>query len=327
MTAAGIVRVAREVLLTFGALLGAACLLLAAASVVLDVRPLVFRSGSMSPAISTGDLAISRTVDAADVRRGDIVSVVTSGGSRVTHRVVGIETQGSARRLMLKGDANARADAEVETVDRVDRVLFHVPRAGRVVDAVSSPVGLFILGLYVAGMLGLVVRRGGDGGGGTPTSRAPATRRGGGARRAARTGRNRVAGRTTAVVATALTLVTVGPAGAATPWTDSTTVSVTFTTGVVAAPVTSCGAVTVGAVRLNWTAVPGATGYLLRYGTNGATTEQVGPGVTQKSISGVATSGVFSVQAQVGYGLTTWSSVASESRSYTVLLAAVSLCS
>jgi signal peptidase I len=323
MTSAGIVRIAREVLLTFGALLGAACLLLAAASMVLDVRPLVFRSGSMSPAIGTGDLAIARTVDAADVRDGDIVSVVTSTGTRVTHRVVGVEAQGSARRLTLKGDANARPDAEMPTVDRVDRVLFHVPRAGGVVDAVSSPVGLFVLGLYVAGMAALVLRRGGE----PPAPPDPPTRRAGGARRAARTGRNRAVGRTVAVSATALTLATVGPAGAATPWADSTTVSAAFTTGVVAAPVSSCGALSVGSVRLNWTAVSGATGYLLRYGTNGTTSEQVGPGVTQKTISGVATSGVFSVQAQVSYGSTTWSSVASGSRSYTVLLTTVSLCS
>ena len=53
-------RTAREVLLTSGAVIGALCILLPLGALVFGVTPLVFRSGSMSPAIETGALGLAR---------------------------------------------------------------------------------------------------------------------------------------------------------------------------------------------------------------------------------------------------------------------------
>jgi RNase H-fold protein (predicted Holliday junction resolvase) len=64
----------------------------------------------------------------------------------------------------------------------------------------------------------------------------------------------------------------------------------------------------------------------LHYGSGGATTETVGAAVTSKTFSGIATSGVFSVQANINYGSTTWTSVASNAKNYTVVLVAVGIC-
>ncbi len=153
MTMKGIGRSAREVFLTFGALLGVLCIVATIAGVAFGVKPLVFRSGSMSPAIHTGDLAVSRTVDANTLKTGDIVSVVNSEGNRVTHRVVNIASQGRARQLTLRGDANKTADSEVYTVTRAERVLFDIPKAGYVVNAAASPIGVFALGAFVTAML------------------------------------------------------------------------------------------------------------------------------------------------------------------------------
>ena len=86
MTIRGIGRGAREVFLTFGALLGVLCIAATVAGAAFGVKPLVFRSGSMSPAINTGDLAVSRTVDARELKADDIVSVINSKGNRVNHR-------------------------------------------------------------------------------------------------------------------------------------------------------------------------------------------------------------------------------------------------
>ena len=44
----------RELLLTTGAVIGAICLLAAVGSVTFGLQPLIFRSGSMEPAIGTG---------------------------------------------------------------------------------------------------------------------------------------------------------------------------------------------------------------------------------------------------------------------------------
>ena len=68
---------ARQGLLTGGAVLGVVCILLTVGSALFGLRPLVFQSGSMSPTIKTGALAISHRVDAASLEKGQVVSVPT----------------------------------------------------------------------------------------------------------------------------------------------------------------------------------------------------------------------------------------------------------
>ncbi len=169
----GSARLWKEIVLSVGALLGVLCIVLAVASTAFDVRPLVFRSGSMAPAIDTGALAISRTVDAADLRAGDIVSVEDDEGVRVTHRIVTIKQQGSSATLVLKGDDNEVADAEPYVVSSAERVLFDVPRAGYVVSWLSGPFGLIALGIYLAFLASVIFGRR-DGSGKPGTHRATA---------------------------------------------------------------------------------------------------------------------------------------------------------
>ena len=149
--------------LTAGALAGSLCLLWALASLALGLTPLVLVSGSMSPAIEVGDLAVARAVPARDLAVGDVVSVETSAGVRVTHRVVGTTPEGASTALVLQGDANASPDATPYVVTTADRVLFHVPYAGRVIAAGSSRVGVVVLGVLVGGLLllGFAPRRSG----------------------------------------------------------------------------------------------------------------------------------------------------------------------
>lgn len=245
MTRPGIVRLSREVFLTVGAALGLICIVATISSVAFDVKPLVFGSGSMSPAIATGDLAVSRTVDASSLERGDIVSVINAGGTRVTHRVVEIAGQGESRQLTLKGDDNQQADAETYTVTRVERVMFDIPKAGYVVESVTGPVGLVLLGGYLVGMLALLVR-------GRPSDddddeAGPASSRGG-ARKAEKPRRSRSGVRMTAVALAAATAMVAAPA-VADPWTDNVPVTgTTLSAHTVAKPaITSC-AVTGGAL-------------------------------------------------------------------------------
>jgi signal peptidase I len=237
MTHSNLSRMSREVLLTVGAILGVLCIAATVAGVGFGIKPLVFRSGSMSPAIHTGDLGVAQTVEASSVQAGDIVSVIDAGGSRVTHRVVNIAEQGDSRQLTLRGDANQKPDAEVYTATEVERVLFHIPKAGYVVNAATGPIGIFVLGLYVAGMLTLVLRkdRPHDG----PGTGAPSTEVRGGARKAARhPHRARAMSRSAAVVAVGASIMVAAPAVAVpTPWTNPVEVTgSTFTAFSVAAP-------------------------------------------------------------------------------------------
>lgn len=145
--------IGRELLLWTGAVLGSLCLASLAAGWLLNVTPLVFASGSMSPAYETGALGIAHEVPAADLRVGDVVSVVNAQGDRVTHRVVGTQPTADGAVLSLKGDTNEVPDAEVYRVAAADRVVAGVPYAGYVLNAVASPVGLLAGALAALAML------------------------------------------------------------------------------------------------------------------------------------------------------------------------------
>lgn len=81
------------------------------------IRPLIVISGSMEPAIETGDLLIARPVAAADIHAGDVITAVSpSQGVQVTHRVVDVSPDGPGVQLTMQGDANALPDAEPYTV-------------------------------------------------------------------------------------------------------------------------------------------------------------------------------------------------------------------
>ena len=191
-------------------------------------------------------------------------------------------------------------DPEPYRVTEVDRVLVHVNHLGFAVDAVASPYAVFLAGAFVAGLLLLAFRR-----------------------------RSSVVAASTLVVALvlagALVPSRVTPTMAA--FTDAATVQTgSLSTTTVPAPVVTCGALAVGSVRLNWAPVAGATSYTLHYGSGGGTTETVGSGVTTKQISGLLGAGVFSVHANTLYGTTTWTSVESNKKNYSILLFLVSTC-
>jgi len=144
--------------LALSACAGTLCIIAALGMGLLGVKPLVFVSGSMSPTIETGDLAFARAAPVHDLRIGDIVSVPTRNGDRVTHRIQKVDRGGSKASLTLKGDANSVADTRPYVVSSADRVLFNIPKLGYAVHAMSSPLGIFAAGVGFAGLMFLVLR-------------------------------------------------------------------------------------------------------------------------------------------------------------------------
>ena len=108
-------------------------------------------------------------------------------------------------------------------------------------------------------------------------------------------------------------------------WTDAVGVSGTTLTAYTVPPSPSftCGSLGVLSVRFNWTAVAGATNYTLHYGSGGATT--LNTTSTTATLNSAISGGTAWVQVNRTFGPVTWTSVASQTRSYTV--AVVSLCS
>lgn len=148
----------RQALLTGGAILGAICLLAALGAVVLDVRPMIFRSGSMSPTIPAGALALVERVDGSDISRGDVVGVIVADGSRVTHRVVEVSVVDDVATLHMRGDANAVTDPAPYRVTQADRVLGAVPRIGYGIEWLTTGAGRLALAMYGAFLLFVIVR-------------------------------------------------------------------------------------------------------------------------------------------------------------------------
>ena len=152
-------RAGRELALTIGAVAGLICVLAAAASMLFGIKPLVFRSGSMSPEITTGSLALARTVPATDLSVGDIVSVVNGQGTRITHRVYELDQQaGNSVTVTLKGDANAKPDVEPYFITEADRIFFSVGGLGYAIAWLSSPLAIFLGGALVGGLVIIAFR-------------------------------------------------------------------------------------------------------------------------------------------------------------------------
>lgn len=146
-------RIAREAALWIGGALGALCLVSLVAGWALHVTPLVFASGSMTPAYDVGSLGIARQAPASDLRIGDVVSVVNDQGVRVTHRIVAVAHQGAYAQLTLQGDTNNTPDAQTYVVSAAPRVAFGVPYAGYVLNAAASPYGVAVTAAAVMGLL------------------------------------------------------------------------------------------------------------------------------------------------------------------------------
>ncbi|MDO5140589.1 MAG: signal peptidase I [Eubacteriales bacterium] len=116
----------------------------------------VVMSGSMEPALMTGDLVIvkeyGKDEEASELREGDIIVYTSeSGSSLVIHRIAGFMDEGGIHRIITKGDANNTEDAPL-TADRViGTYVLRIPKAGDVMLALKNPV--CIIGMIVMAVL------------------------------------------------------------------------------------------------------------------------------------------------------------------------------
>jgi len=95
----------------------------------------VVLSGSMEPKLRKNDLLIIR--EAADYYVKDIV-VYQSGHDLIVHRI--IAKNGST--FITQGDANNTADSPIEKSAIKGKVVFRIPVAGLLVNAIRTPIGI-----------------------------------------------------------------------------------------------------------------------------------------------------------------------------------------
>ncbi|MCD2261479.1 signal peptidase I [Dietzia aurantiaca] len=142
-----------DLALTALSILGAVCIAATITAFALNISLIMFKTGSMSPTIPAGSLAIVREIPASDIRVGDVTTVSRGDDNLpVTHRVISTTPIGSgAYSIEMKGDANGSADMEPYEVTEVKKVLWHAPRLARLVATVSQPI--YMAGITVAAAL------------------------------------------------------------------------------------------------------------------------------------------------------------------------------
>lgn len=120
---------------------------------------LIVRSGSMSPAIQTGDAILLRRVNAqssSNLRVGQVITfrAKANSGLAITHRIVQRNTVADASiTYITKGDANsARDDSGVAPDQVIGVVNGRIPRGGFALFALQQPQisGLFLVALMLA---------------------------------------------------------------------------------------------------------------------------------------------------------------------------------
>ena len=93
--------------------------------------PQVILSGSMEPRIHSGDIVVTRTVPAATLTKGQVITVKDPDHPDMTrtHRLLRREADGT---LVLKGDANREADSsKISAADVIGLGVVRVPYVGR----------------------------------------------------------------------------------------------------------------------------------------------------------------------------------------------------
>ena len=110
-------------------------------------RSFTVRSGSMSPAIETGDMVVAQRVSPASVRPGDIVTFNNpAGGELTTHRVRAVRHSGDSYSFVTRGDANNTSERwKVDANGTLGEIAFRVPKLGYVLAPTNGRTGRLLL--------------------------------------------------------------------------------------------------------------------------------------------------------------------------------------
>lgn len=112
------------------------------------IFPLIVLTDSMEPTIHGGDLIISKTVAAEDVKVGDVISFFDpagNGSSILTHRVVEVIEENGELSFRTRGDANNTDDRDaVPAKSLIGRYSKRIPGMGRVAMFMQSTTGLIV---------------------------------------------------------------------------------------------------------------------------------------------------------------------------------------
>ena len=128
----------------------------------IGMRSFTVMSGSMQPAIHTGDVVIDSKIAPLDARPGDVVTFSDPSRQKrlITHRVRSIHARGDQVQVVTKGDANNKVERwNVPAGGRIGRVALRVPKLGYPLVYAHSRFGLILLVALPATLLCLLELR------------------------------------------------------------------------------------------------------------------------------------------------------------------------
>jgi signal peptidase I len=101
-------------------------------------------SGSMEPAISTGDVILVKKMSPLEARIGDVITFRSPDQPEkiVSHRVRSLEVADGVVRFVTRGDANTGVERwQVPESGQIGKVTLHVPKLGYITNKVGSRFG------------------------------------------------------------------------------------------------------------------------------------------------------------------------------------------
>jgi len=148
-------RALRETLLTLAAAGGVVCVVLTILAFTGGYSLIMFRTGSMSPTIPAGSVALVQRIPASDLAIGDVTTVDRAGELPITHRIIDISPgpTSAQRMITMKGDANPSADPAPYTISEARIVRGSLPGLAYVIVGFGSP---WVLGTITVGAALLV---------------------------------------------------------------------------------------------------------------------------------------------------------------------------
>lgn len=129
-----------------------------AVGLMAGMRPVVLTTSSMAPTAPAGSLLIVSSQPSESVEVGDMVVMSRANGTRVTHRVIALNTGGRNIAAITKGDANPIPDSEPYVMGDDEHVVrYVVPVAGRVLAPLLGPGVAFVLLIAIVAVMSALV--------------------------------------------------------------------------------------------------------------------------------------------------------------------------
>ena len=118
---------------------------------------LVVLSGSMEPALATGDVLIESRISPVDAKVGDVITFRDPERPErlITHRVRSVRVRPSEVSFTTKGDANNTVESwQIPREGGIGRVEYRIPKLGYAVAWISGPAARIFLVIIPALLLG-----------------------------------------------------------------------------------------------------------------------------------------------------------------------------